>query len=58
MSVRSSPKDRSQKLTIKSSNNFLSFHDISQVVEQRDRFFRKLPPKTIIKKVRSVVCSV
>ena len=54
--LRSSSNERSQKFSIKSSNNFLSFHDVNQVVQQRDRFFRKLPPKTIIKKVRSVIC--
>ena len=37
-----------------SSNHFLSFHDISQVVQGRDMFFRKLPPKMIVKKVRFV----
>lgn len=53
MSAPASPNDRSQKFSFKqkSSNNFLSFHDISQVVPQRDKFFRKLPPKTIINKV-------
>ena len=60
MSDPASPTDRTHKFSFKqkSSNNFLSFHDISQVVPQRDKFFRKLPSKTIINKVRFVIMCV